>query len=157
MADEGFQEYMRALGKGKAPVDNPYQHNKDLIDNEKDDVVKFSEIVDKFWMLNNVKDDQLIRIYQREGRLLTKLFDMKKREPELEGMFHVLYFGGRGELSITRNKQGEGNERKMQANTSWRYEPQPGAGGYGVMAENVMSQEEASFIDKLFKRRSGGA
>jgi hypothetical protein len=156
MASEGFQDYMRELGKGRAPVDNPYQHNKELIDNEKDDVVKFSDIIDKFWLLGNIKEDPLVRIYQKEGRLLIKLFDMKNREPELLGMFNVLYFGGRGEFSMTRNKQGEGNERKMQANTAWRYEPQPGGGGYAVGMENAPTQEEANFIEKMFRRKPGG-
>lgn len=151
-----MQGYMRELGRGRPSVDNPYEFNKHLINNEKDSVKAFSEILDKFWLLGNTKDKEINRIYQKEIGLLTQLLDMSNREPELKGMFEVLYFKGRNEFSMTRNMDGKTNERQMMANTAWRYEPQTGTGGYGIMAENAQSQEEVNFFEKLFRRKANG-
>lgn len=146
-----FGQYMKEMGKGKTLPNDPYEHSTLLIEAEKENVKNFSEILDKFWLLGNVKDDKLIRVYQREIGLLTELLDMATREDELANMFQVLYYKGRSEFSITRNK--DGTERNQQANAAWRYQPTQGQEGYGVLAQQVSTPEEQNFLSNVFKRR----
>jgi hypothetical protein len=154
----GMREHIDTLSKGLAPPKDAYSHAHSLLTDDAQAVVAYSQLVNKHVMLANIGNDYLLQLYQTDIRLLTSLFDMTRREPALANFFFTIYYGWRGELSITRAKKGA--ERKQQANVNVGYKPPEELTGYGSdMTFGEEDAEEGNIITNLlnrFKRRKSG-
>lgn len=150
----GVQEFIGAMQGGKIVPQNAFSHAFTLVDiSSQDDVKNFSAILEKHILLANIGDDRKIRLYQNDIILLTNLFDMTTREPALLTLFKQLYFGWKGEIAITRTK--DGLERKLQATAGKGYAPRNDMVGYGDMLADL-DRQEASLFEKLTQRFSQG-
>lgn len=129
----------------------PFQHGGYLIDTDVPDVSEFQRIVDTQILLANL-DNSVIRFYQRDAQLLTEMFDMARRCPELVPFFKKIYYGWKAEVQMTRTK--DGLERKMQANIGIGYVPKEALLGYGQLDQQVQEQEQNLF-DKLMSSFKG--
>jgi hypothetical protein len=152
MAD--VRDFIGAMQGGKIVPQNAFSHAFTLVDiSTQDDVKNFSAILEKHILLANIGDDRKIRLYQNDIILLTNLFDMAIREPALLTLFKQLYFGWKGEIAITRTK--DGLERKLQATAGKGYAPRNDMVGYGDMLADL-DRQEASLFEKLTQRFSQG-
>ena len=152
MAD--VKDFVGAMQGGKIVPQNAFSHAFTLVDiSTQDDVKNFSAILEKHILLANIGDDRKIRLYQNDIILLTNLFDMAIREPALLTLFKQLYFGWKGEIAITRTK--DGLERKLQATAGKGYAPRNDMVGYGDMLADL-DRQEASLFEKLTQRFNQG-
>jgi hypothetical protein len=153
MAD--VKDFIGAMQGGKIVPQNAFSHAFTLVDiSSQDDVKNFSAILEKHILLANIGDDRKIRLYQNDIILLTNLFDMASREPALLTLFKQLYFGWKGEIAITRTK--DGLERKLQATAGKGYAPRNDMVGYGdILAD--LDRQEATLFDKLTNRFTQGS
>jgi len=139
---------------GKIIPKDAFSHAFTLVDiSAVDDVRTFSAILEKHILLANLGDDRKIRLYQNDIILLTNLFDMTIREPQLYNLFKQLYYGWKGEIAITRTK--DGLERKLQATAGKGYAPRNDMVGYGDMLADLDRQEQSLF-EKLTNRFNQG-
>ena len=151
MAD--MRDFVSAVQGGKVIPKDAFSHAFTLVDiSAQDDIRTFSSILEKHILLANLGDDRKIRLYQNDIVLLTNLFDMALREPALVSLFKQLYFGWKGEIAITRTK--DGLERKLQATAGKGYAPRNDMVGYGDMLAQLDNQE-ASLFEKLTARFGG--
>jgi len=147
---------MTNLAAGKERPHDPYGHAAGLIEDDLEDIRVFSQLCSKQVMLANISDDKLLRLYQNDMILLTNLFDMARREPQLQPFFFVTYYGWLGELKITRAK--DGFERWAQANVAaTSIQPKGQIQGYGSdqQQQGQGQQESTNVIQKLFQRAKG--
>ena len=129
-----------------------YQHNAFLISKDEDPLTTFQSLLNKHIMLAyiNTKDVKLMRLQQNSAILLTRMFDMARREPELVNTFKVIYFGWVYELAMTR--AGGGRERIYQILGGQSVQVKEGV-GYGSIEKQV--QDENNIIDRLLKGGQG--
>jgi hypothetical protein len=92
-----------------------------------------------------------MRAYQVDAILLTHFASMARREPALERVFGVLYFGWRNELLLTKAMNGA--ERKHQAQVDSPYTPKENLGGFGQNYPQQEQEDEGNFLSKLFGRK----
>ena len=152
MAD--MRDFVGAIQGGKIIPKDAFSHAFTLVDiSAVDDVRTFSAILEKHILLANLGDDRKIRLYQNDIILLTNLFDMTIREPQLYNLFKQLYYGWKGEIAITRTK--DGLERKLQATAGKGYAPRNDMVGYGDMLADLDRQEQSLF-EKLTNRFNQG-
>lgn len=152
MAD--VRDFVGAMQGGKIVPQNAFSHAFTLVDiSTQDEVKTFSSILEKHILLANLGDDRKIRLYQNDIILLTNLYDMQLREPALYTLFKQLYYGWKGEIAITRTK--DGLERKLQATAGKGYAPRNDMVGYGDMLADL-DRQEASLFEKLTQRFSQG-
>ena len=146
----GLGEFVSAVQGGKIIPKDAFSHAFTLVDiSAQDDVRTFSAILEKHILLANLGDDRKIRLYQNDIILLTNLFDMTIREPALYNLFKQLYYGWKGEIAITRTK--DGLERKLQATAGKGYAPRNDMVGYGDMLRDL-EEKESSLFEKLTNR-----
>jgi len=146
-----MSQYLEQNRKGKTLPDDPFKHATNLMENEQENVAKFTELVDKKILLANISEDRMMRLYQNDIVLLTELFDMAQREPQLKNFFCKIYYGWTGELSLTRTK--DGTERKLQAVPGGSYAPKEQLSGYGMNLPQFTEQEdEKNILAKIFQR-----
>jgi hypothetical protein len=107
----------------------PFGHGKLLMDTDDEPVQTYQGIVGKSAVLANVKDDKLLKCYQKDQQLLTHILDMARRENTLRHTFWILYYGWTGSLLLTRAKNGM--ERKLQASIGANYTPGDTMDGFG--------------------------
>lgn len=154
---ENLRAYFSQVSRGRYMPKDPYQHGYAMLDSEteKETVTSFSQIVDKYIQLATIKDDHLLRLIQTDALLLTHLYDMAKRDEGIAHTFSVLYYGWRSELLLTKTKNG--SERKLQGAIGTSYTPKESMPGYGsdLPMPGQDDNEEANFLQKLFKRRKG--
>jgi hypothetical protein len=113
---------------GLIPKD-PFGHGKFVLDNDDEPVQSYQGIVGKDAKLSNIKEDKLLKCYQKDQALLTHILDMARRESSLRHTFWILYYGWTGALSLTRAKNGM--ERKLQASIGASYSPGDTMDGFG--------------------------
>jgi len=142
-SDREFGRYMEVLSKNRSPSNNPYSHAEGLMENEPGEVKNHSQVFDKQALLAIIKDDETMRIYQRELEYLIKLYDMSLRDKRLANLFLTLRAKLYSELGITRAMEGE--ERKHQAELGGYISPQD-MRGYGATAQE---QDEAGQLQQL--------
>jgi hypothetical protein len=150
---EALKDYFEEVRRGKQYPTDPFQHASSLTDTEQDksfDKHSFSRIVGKQILLSNIADDKLMRFLQNDVILLTSLYDMARREQELESVFFTLYYGWRGELLLTRAK--DGIERKLQGTVGTGYSPD-GMRGYEMDDDD---EEDINFLEKAFSQMKKG-
>lgn len=146
------QGYMESLRRSRAYPDDPYKHAYSLLDTDDEDIrLQFQKIVEKHVLLANISDDRMLRLYQNDVIILCQMLDMARREPQFANFFMKTYYGWRGELALTRAK--EGMERKLQA-TPGGYQPKRDISGYG--ADLPQFQEQMQEEKNIFKKILGG-
>jgi hypothetical protein len=152
MAD--VRDFVGAIQGGRIVPKDAFSHAFTLVDiGTSDDVKSFSAILEKHILLANLGDDKKIRLYQTDIVLLTNLYDMQLREPLLYAFFKQMYYGWKGEIAITRTK--DGLERKLQATAGKGYAPRNDMVGYGDMLADL-ERQESSLFEKLTQRFTGG-
>ena len=87
-----------------------------LIDTDDEGVRNASGIVDKNTLLSFVNKDELLRLYQNDVHILNALYTLSTHDDELKEVFNQLYYSWRGELGLTRTK--DGIERYLQGSVS---------------------------------------
>lgn len=146
---EGIDDYFEEVRRGKQYPQDPFQHASSLTDTEQDrsfDKHAFSRLIGKQILLSNIGDDRLMRLLQNDVILLTSLYEIARREPEVEPVFLTLYHGWRGELLLTRAK--DGAERKLQGTVGTSYTPNERLSGYEMEEE----QEQENFLKQAFDK-----
>jgi hypothetical protein len=139
----GIQDYIAAIAGGKVVPKDPYSHAFTLSDiTGPEDVTRFSQILEKHIILSFLGEDKQIRLYQNDMVLITYLFDMARREPGLKDFFQTIYSGWKGELALTRTK--DGIERRLQATAGKGYNPDA-MQGYGQQLAELAKQEQDLF------------
>jgi len=148
---ENVKTYMEGLRRSRVYPDDPFKHSYSLIDtDDSEEIGKFYKIVEKHVLLASISEDRMLRLYQNDVILLCQMLDMARREPQLQNFFLKTYYGWRGELMLTRAK--DGLERKLQA-TAGGYQPKGNMQGYGTDMPQFQQQEkeETNIFKKLFK------
>ena len=145
---EGMQDYFDDVRRGKQYPQDPFQHASSLTDTEQDksfDKHAFSRLIGKQILLSNIGDDRLMRLLQNDVILLTSLYEIARREEEMQSVFFTLYYGWRGELLLTRAK--DGAERKLQGTVGTGYSPNEKLSGYEMEEE-----EQENFLKQAFSK-----
>ena len=134
---------MAQMAAGKYVPRDAFSHAFTMMDIRGNDEVKmFSQILEQHILLSFLGEDKQLRLYQNDIVLLTNLFDMSRRAPELKNFFLNLYYGWKGELALTRTK--DGIERRLQATAGKGYQPEA-MRGYGQQLEELAKQEQNLF------------
>jgi hypothetical protein len=148
-----LQGFASALQGGKIIPKDAFAHAFTMMDYSTSEEVRlFSNILEKHILLANLGNDK-IRLYQNDIVLLTHLFDMVQRESGLYGLFKQLYYGWKGELAITRAK--DGKERLLQATAGKGYQARDAPLGYSDLIAELDRQEQNIF-QKFAEKFSGG-
>jgi hypothetical protein len=127
----GIQEYINKMQQGKPTPKDPYAHATYLISTEEDKIAQFHQLISKEVILASIRDDKVLKLYQRDITILVDLFSMALRDPDMEEVFVNRYYGWIGELSITRTK--DGAERKLQGAVGLSsYSPKDDMLGFGM-------------------------
>lgn len=149
-----LKEYANVISKGKYIPKDPFAHATMLIDADTDEVKKFNQLLERQILLANINDDKMLRLYQNDIRILTSLFSIVCREPKIEKFFFEQYYSWKGELALTRTK--DGLERKMQANVGGGYQPD-NLSGFGEDISYQPEHQDYNMIrDLMRQRRSRG-
>jgi hypothetical protein len=126
-----MNEYIRKSVEPNFIPRDPHSHAFSLLKPEKTPK-EIYEILTKDILLANISDDRLLRLYQREAQVLTRIFELMKRnertQEELRRVFDVLFVSFEAELGLTRAK--DGTERKLQ--NSFDVEIEPRVTGFKV-------------------------
>lgn len=145
----GISGFVNELNKVRAYPKDPFEHASYMLDTEHA-VREFSNIVDKQILLSSISDDNLMRLIQNDVHLLTNMFDMAFRDPDFENVFWVCYNSWRGELMLTRTK--DGTERKLQGAVQPAYHPNQQVGGVSLPQQE---EDETNLIKNLLNRGKG--
>lgn len=149
----GLKDYFNELNKGYILPKDPYSHSFMLIESgEDEDIRTFARIVDRQILLANISDDRMLKLYQNDVNFLVELFDIARRDAAIASVFLMLYYQWKGELALTRVK--DGTERKLQASVSG-YKPDQALGGFGEEFKKHFEEEneEKALLSKLFKKK----
>lgn len=151
-----LDDYSTSITKSRFIPSNEYEHADGLIhsdlEKKEENLQRFSMIVDKHIQLCNIGNDVLMRHYQIDANLLTHLFSMSEREPEmLKDLTKVLFFAWRSEMLLTKTHKGA--ERKFQASVGTKFETKERLGGYGDSYEIQDSQKEQNILSGLFSKK----
>jgi len=142
MGDRHLQKYLDGINKQGSANNNPFAHAEKIMENEPGEVKNHSEVFSKQAMLGIIKDDDMLRTYQREGELLIQLYSMSLRYKKLIPFFNEKRAKFFSEISLTRAKEGE--ERKHQAELGGYDSPQD-MRGYG----NVEQPPDQNQIEQI--------
>jgi len=148
------QDYINKLQQGKPVPKDPYSHATFLISTEEDKIHEFHQLISKEVILASIRDDKVLKLYQRDITILVDLFSMALRDPDMAEVFINRYYGWIGELSITRTK--DGSERKLQGAVGQSsYAPKDDMLGFGM--PNQPQQGGGANMIKRFFPGQGGA
>ena len=128
------------------PHDNFAQAHS-LLESEGTDLMAFSQLCEKQMMLANISSDDYLRYSQEDMALLTHLFDMARRDPELKDFFLTQYYTIKSELQMTRAK--DGLEIKAQHNVASQFKPGGTISGFG---NQDAAPEEQNLFAKVWDR-----
>jgi hypothetical protein len=126
---------------------DPFSHAGYMVqESDNDKISAFSMLCDRWVMLSNLSGDLMMRYYQTDIQLLTMLYGMALNNPKLFQMFQTFYYGWKGELGITRAK--DGDERKQQGQINGGQ--QSNRTGWGNQLDEAKLREwENSLLGKL--------
>ena len=146
------QTYINKTQRGNPTPQNPYAHATYLISAEQEKITEFHQLISKEAVLSFIRDDNLMRLYQRDIVLLVDFFAMALKDPDMAEVFLNRYYGWLGELALTRTK--DGAERKLQgAVGQTSYSPRESMLGYGLTPPPGQEQQgggSANMIRRLF-------
>jgi hypothetical protein len=150
MENSGMKTYFNEMRKTQVYPKTEFEHAYSMLDtSHEEEMQEFSQIVEKQVLLATISDDALMRLIQNDIHLLTNMFDMAMREDEFKEVLRVCYFAWRGELMITRTK--DGTERKLQGAVQPSYHPSQSIGGYSMPQQE--DQREVDAINRLLRRK----
>jgi len=133
---------------GQIPKDQ-FGHSWQLLSRDDVKINRYPLMQQNPILLANIKNNQLIRLYQNDFLILTSFYNMGIRYSPMFDIFEFLYYGWEGELGITRTK--DGKERIIQAMSSTGYRPKEDIEGYGF-DEVRREQDEALAMEQKKKR-----
>jgi hypothetical protein len=150
----GIQEYINKMQQGKPTPKDPYSHATYLISTEEDKIGEFHQLISKEVILASIRDDKVLKLYQRDINILVDLFSMALRDPDMAEVFINRYYGWIGELSITRTK--DGSERKLQGAVGQSsYAPKDDMLGFGMPNAPQGQGGGANMIKRFFPGQGG--
>jgi len=151
---ENTQSLKNFVGNMSASKERPHDNfaqAHSLLESDSNDIMLFAQICEKQMMLANISSDDYLRYSQEDMALLTHLFDMARRDPELRDFFLTRYYTIKSELQMTRAK--DGLEIKAQHNVASQFKPGGQISGFG--GPEVAPEEQNLFAkvwDKFAKR-----
>lgn len=120
-----------------------------LLESDSNEVTLFSQICEKQVMLANISEDEYLRLVQTDLSLLTHLFDMARRDPQIKDFFLVEYYAIKSELQLTRAKDGlEIKAQHAVASAGWK--PSGNISGFGNASE--INQQEKNLFAQLWDK-----
>jgi len=126
-----------------------FEHSTFLISKDEDPVTTFQGMTNRHIFLANLKGDDTMRFAQKSGKILVKMFELARREPQLAPLFKAKYFEWLMELGITRAKDGkERDQQQVGMNVQNK-------DGTGFSSTPTQLQNEGNIIDKLLKKGQG--
>lgn len=145
----GIQEYINKTQQGKPVPKDPYSHATYLISTEQEKIAEFYQLINKEVVLASIRDDLILKLYQRDITILVDIFSMALRDPDMQEVFLNRYYGWIGELALTRTK--DGAERKLQGSVGQSaYAPKDAMLGYGSLPQGQQQQGGSMDIVKKF-------
>jgi len=146
----GFSDYIeRSTFYANIPQD-PFSHQYQLINKPPSIIEHEDNIIDSTIQLANIGDKRTMLLYQRDQRLLTRLFDMAQRSDGVKGLFNTLYYSWRGEIKMTSAFKGK--ERDLQS----FIEPDIHMGGFGFLQRKKEKKKKKQLMDYLTPEDQGG-
>jgi len=109
----GLGEYLKTSNYFQFIPKDQYGHATYLIAPERKDVTNFNELLNKDLYLAFIGSDQYLLLAQKDIHILTQLYNITLKEPGFSQLFKSLYTSFRGELALTRAR--DGKERELQA------------------------------------------
>lgn len=149
-----LQDYVNSTRKIKPTPKDPYAHAAFLLGSEQEAISEFNQIISNEAKLSFIRDDRLLRLYQKDITYLVALFAMARRDPDMREVFLNLYYGWLGELAITRAK--DGTERKLQGSVGQTgYSPKDTLqGGYGLgLPPLEQHDQKGNILSRLLPQR----
>jgi len=147
----GFSDYVKRSSFYANIPDNPYSQQYMIVHRPPVQIKHPDELIDGTIQMSYIKDAKAMVIYQRDGRLLTRLFDMAERSEGLRSFFETLYFSWRGEIKMTAAL--EGKERNLQS----FLEPEMSARGFSFpWTKKKKSKQRKSLADFMVPEDQGG-
>lgn len=114
--DNTFKDYvLQSLERRHIPKDE-YGHKAFLLSPDSKDPAKFADLCNKDILQANISSNDILRLYQKDVGFLVNFFDMAQEDEAARLLFNVLYNTWKGELALTRVK--DGTERKLQAESN---------------------------------------
>jgi len=148
---EGFGDYIKRSSFYANIPDNPYAQQYMIVHRPPVEIKHPDEIIDGTIQMAYLKDGKTMLIYQRDGRLLTRLFDMASRSIGLGSVFETLYYGWRGEIKMTSAL--EGKERNLQS----FLEPEMSARGFTFpWTKKKKAKQKKQLMDYMVPEDQGG-
>lgn len=148
---EGFSDYVSKSSFYANMPDNPYAQQYMIVHKPPVKIVHPDQIVDGTIQMSYIKDAKAMVIYQRDARLLTRLFDMATRSEGLTSFWETLYFSWRGEIKMTAAL--EGKERNLQS----FLEPEMAARGFSFpWSKKTKSNKKKQLMDYMVPEDQGG-
>ncbi len=153
------REFIGNMAANKERPHDAFAQAHSLLESDVSEVVAFSQICEKQIMLANISNDEYLRLVQKDMALLTHLFDMSLRDPELKNFFLVQYYTIKSELQLTRAK--DGLEIKAQHNVASQFKPGGQITGFGGQEQQQLNQDEQNLFQKVWdkvrpKQQGGG-
>jgi hypothetical protein len=102
----GLDKYAERLGDSRSRSSNQYALGHHVLETERSNISKMSDILQHDLKLANISGDDNIRLYQNDILLLVAAYDLASKDIVMSRPFNMLYYGWLGELSITRSKDG---------------------------------------------------
>jgi hypothetical protein len=143
-----INDYVKDMIQDKNMPRNEWEHAYFMIESEQKNN-EYSKLVDVPVQLANIKDPRLMRLYQRDVILLTKMKSMSKRSMLFKGTCDLIYNEWRNEVLMSK---ANGDERKLQASTGGKFSPRGSLDG-GLRPDpyiEMMEEEDnRTFMQKL--------
>lgn len=148
----GFSDYVKRSSFYANIPDNPYSQQYMIVHKPPVEIKHPDELIDGTIQMSYIKDGKTMLIYQRDGRLLTRLFDMAERSEGLRSLFETLYFSWRGEIKMTAAL--EGKERNLQS----FLEPEMAPRGFTFpWTKRKKKQQKKNIMDYMVPEDQGGS
>lgn len=147
-----LQEYINSNRKTKPTPKDPYAHASFLLGSEQEAISEFNQLISNEAKLSFIRDDRLLRLYQKDITYLVALFAMARKDPDMREVFLNLYYGWLGELALTRAK--DGTERKLQGAVGQSaYSPKDTLQGLGLALPQEQGEQQGNIISRILPRR----
>ncbi|HEC72705.1 MAG TPA: hypothetical protein ENI36_03775 [Thermoplasmatales archaeon] len=111
--ESGFSEYLEKSSFYANIPDNVFSQQFQIIHKPAKEINHEDLIVDEDIQLSSIKDSKTLILYQRDQRLLQRLYDMATRSEGVKRFFRTTVYGWRGEIKMTYALKGK--ERRLQS------------------------------------------
>lgn len=145
-----FSKYIERSAFYSNIPDNIFSQQFQIIHRPAKEINHEDLIVDETIQLSSIKDNKTMLLYQRDQRLLQRLYDMSKRSEGIEQFFRTIYYGWRGEIKMTYAL--EGKERKLQS----FLEPEEVQSGFAFPRIKKSKRQKKQLMDYMTPEDQGG-